>query len=30
MVKKDSIKISNNEVNFVITDFKSEIVTYLE
>ena len=29
MVKKDSIKISNNEVNFVITDFKSEInVTY--
>ena len=30
MVKKDSIKISNNEVNFVITDFKSEInVTYL-
>ena len=25
MVKKDSIKISNNEVNFVITDFKSEI-----
>tara|TARA_A100001234_G_scaffold127036_1_gene111503 strand:- start:113 stop:532 length:420 start_codon:yes stop_codon:yes gene_type:complete len=30
MVKKDSIKISNNEVNFVITDFKNEInVTYL-
>ena len=30
MVKKNSIKISNNEVNFVITDFKNEInVTYL-
>ncbi len=30
MVKKNSIKISNNEVSFVITDFKNEInVTYL-
>ncbi len=30
MVKKNSIKISNNKVNFVITDFKNEInVTYL-
>ena len=29
MVKKDSIKISNQDVNFVITDFKNEInVTY--
>jgi len=29
MVKKNSIKISPNEVNFVITDFKNEInVTY--
>ena len=25
MVKKDSIKISNNKVNFIITDFKNEI-----
>ena len=25
MVKKDSIKISNNTVNFIITDFKNEI-----
>ena len=30
MVKKNSIEISNNEVSFVITDFKNEInVTYL-
>ena len=29
MVKKNSIQISSNEVNFVITDFKNEInVTY--
>ena len=29
MVKKESIKISNNEVYFIITDFKNEInVTY--
>ena len=29
MVKKDSIEISNNEVSFIITDFKNEInVTY--
>ena len=29
MVKKDSISISSNEVNFIITDFKNEInVTY--
>ena len=29
MVKKDSISINSNEVNFVITDFKNEIkVTY--
>ena len=29
MVKKDSIFISSNEVNFIITDFKNEInVTY--
>jgi len=25
MVKKDSIEISNNEVSFIITDFKNEI-----
>ncbi len=25
MVKKDSIEISNNNVNFIITDFKNEI-----
>ena len=25
MVKKDSIKMSSNEVNFIITDFKNEI-----
>ncbi len=25
MVKKDSIEISNNSVNFIITDFKNEI-----
>ncbi len=25
MVKKDSIEISNNAVNFIITDFKNEI-----
>ena len=25
MVKKDSIKINGNEINFVITDFKNEI-----
>ena len=25
MVKKDSIEISNNKVNFIITDFKNEI-----
>ncbi len=25
MVKKDSIEISNNEINFIITDFKNEI-----
>ena len=25
MVKKDSIKISSNQINFIITDFKSEI-----
>ena len=30
MVKKNSIFISSNEVNFIITDFKNEInVTYL-
>ena len=30
MVKKNSISISSNEVNFIITDFKNEInVTYL-
>ncbi len=29
MVKKDSIMINSNEVNFIITDFKNEInVTY--
>ena len=29
MVKKDSISISSNKVNFIITDFKNEInVTY--
>ena len=29
MVKKDSIEISNNKINFIITDFKNEInVTY--
>jgi cytochrome c-type biogenesis protein CcmE len=29
MVKKDSIQIKSNELNFIITDFKSEInVTY--
>ena len=29
MVKKDSISINSNEVNFIITDFKNEInVTY--
>ena len=29
MVKKNSISISSNEVNFIITDFKNEIsVTY--
>ena len=29
MVKKRSIKMSNNEINFIITDFKNEInVTY--
>ena len=29
MVKKNSIEISNNEINFIITDFKNEInVTY--
>ena len=29
MVKKDSISIKSNEINFIITDFKSEInVTY--
>ncbi len=26
MVKKDSIEISSNEVNFIITDFKNEII----
>ena len=25
MVKKDSIKISSNQINFIITDFKTEI-----
>ena len=25
MVKKDSIKISSNQINFIITDFKAEI-----
>ena len=25
MVKKDSIEISNNEISFIITDFKNEI-----
>ncbi len=25
MVKKDSIKINSNQINFIITDFKSEI-----
>jgi len=25
MVKKDSIKISSNQINFIITDFKNEI-----
>ena len=25
MVKKNSIKISNNDINFIITDFKNEI-----
>ena len=25
MVKKDSIEISNNKINFIITDFKNEI-----
>ena len=30
MVKKNSIFISSNEINFIITDFKNEInVTYL-
>ena len=30
MVKKNSIEMSNNEVNFIITDFKNEInVIYL-
>ena len=30
MVKKNSISINSNEVNFIITDFKNEInVTYL-
>jgi cytochrome c-type biogenesis protein CcmE len=29
MVKKDSIVITSNEVNFIITDFKNELnVTY--
>ena len=29
MVKKNSIQIKSNEINFIITDFKSEInVTY--
>tara|TARA_Y100001958_G_C20696142_1_gene204305 strand:+ start:81 stop:500 length:420 start_codon:yes stop_codon:yes gene_type:complete len=29
MVKKNSIKMSSNEINFIITDFKNEInVTY--
>ena len=29
MVKKDSIQIKSNEINFIITDFKSDInVTY--
>ena len=29
MVKENSIKITSNEVNFIITDFKNEInVTY--
>ena len=29
MVKKDSVKMSANEINFIITDFKNEInVTY--
>ena len=29
MVKKQSININSNEVNFIITDFKNEImVTY--
>ena len=26
MVKKDSIKTSSNEINFIITDFKNEII----
>ncbi len=31
MVKKKSISINSNEINFVITDFKNEInVTYSE
>ena len=25
MVKKNSIEISNNKINFIITDFKNEI-----
>ena len=29
MVKKNSISINSNEVNFIITDFKNEInITY--
>jgi cytochrome c-type biogenesis protein CcmE len=29
MVKKDSIVINSNEINFIITDFKNELnVTY--
>ena len=29
MVKKDSLKVNSNEINFIVTDFKNELmVTY--
>ena len=28
MVKKDSIEISNKDINFIITDFKNEIIVF--
>ena len=30
MVKKSSIKINNSEINFIITDFKNELVVSFE